>query len=206
MIQKVFKFMAVSFFIVFFGLFSVYANNYTHKDSSYSKSIKQKEAKTPEGKTYYTRVNIWYENPEEILSTNFHRGAIIPIGTEVKISRCKRGKICFTDKNEGAVYTLIHAKKHSRIKFQELFERYFSKDNAMIKGGDFYNLTEQERKNIKNGTIAAGMNKDVILAAYGYPPSHVTPDLSSNIWTYWESRVRKIIVHFKDNKVLNIEQ
>ena len=67
-----------------------------------------------------------------------------------------------------------------------------------------YNLEEQ--KNIKNGTVAAGMRKDAVLAAYGYPPSHMTPSLEADTWHYWKDRYRRMIVHFKGDKVLSIEE
>ena len=33
---------------------------------------------TPVGKSLYTRCNIWYENPKNIPSTNFHKGGRLP--------------------------------------------------------------------------------------------------------------------------------
>lgn len=63
-----------------------------------------------------------------------------------------------------------------------------------------------ERKNIKNGTIAVGMSKDAVVMAYGYPPSHKTPTLDSNMWTYWRDRFRRVFVYFENGKVVNIKQ
>ena len=43
------------------------------------------------GKTFYTTANIWYEEPDQIESTNYHIGAILPVGTKVKITEVSDG-------------------------------------------------------------------------------------------------------------------
>lgn len=187
MIQKFFRFTAVTFFTVLFVFSAFCADN-------------------PAGKIYYTKVNIWYENPEKILSTNYHRGAIIPVGTKVNILKYNRKIVQFNEKDSGVIFTLVYARKHSRIKLAEIFDRCFSEDNIMSEDGVFYKFTKREQENIENGIVVAGMSKDAVLAAYGYPPSHKTPNLSSNVWNYWKSRYVKVLVSFKDDKVLNIEE
>ena len=157
-------------------------------------------------KDFYTRINIWFEVPSNFLSTNFHKGVVIPIGTKVKIRSYGGINIKFVTENDGATYTLIHARKHSNIKLKELFHRYFSEENVMAEGGEFSKLTKDEQENIKEGEIAEGMSKEAVLMAYGYPPTHKTPDLTSNVWTYWKSRAEKILVHFKDGVVENITE
>jgi len=138
----------------------------------------------PQGKTYFTRVNIWYENPGRILSTNYHRGGRIPAGTEVKILNYGNGKITFFDAGTG-VMTLWHARRHSRISLEALFERHFSEENVTAEGGTFNKLTEDEKRNVLAGTVANGMSKEAVLMAYGYPPSHRTPSLDVDSWLYW---------------------
>lgn len=163
-------------------------------------------ADSPIGKTYFTRTNIWYENPHKIPSTNYHKGAILPAGTKVKIDRYGKNKIEFTAVDKGLTCTLIHMRKHSTISLQTFFDRYFSQENPMVGGGVFHTFTKDEQGNIKNGTIAVGMHRDAVLMAYGYPPSHRTPVLSSDIWTYWLDRSRRVVVNFKDNRILNISR
>lgn len=50
-------------------------------------------------------INIWVERPDRILSTNYHRGAIIPAGTAVEILRRRGDEIRFRV-DSGAVYEL----------------------------------------------------------------------------------------------------
>jgi len=206
MIQKVFRCIVVFSFVMLFGIFVSHADNFGSRSTDPSKSIKQKRMRDVENKTYYTNINIWVEYPKDILSTNFHRGTMIPAGTKVQITYCRGVKIKFISEDEGVTYTLVHSRRHSSIKLQEVFKRYFSEDDVMARGGSFRKLKKSEKENVKDGVIDIGMSKDAVLIAYGYPPTHVTPSLHSNVWTYWESRARRIIVHFKDDKVFQIEQ
>jgi hypothetical protein len=52
-------------------------------------------AATATAVSYYTKTNIWYEDPGKILSTNYHRGAIIPFCTKVNIISQTKDKISF---------------------------------------------------------------------------------------------------------------
>ncbi|MBU1183380.1 MAG: hypothetical protein KKF00_14705, partial [Proteobacteria bacterium] len=72
--------------------------------------------------------------------------------------------------------------------------------------GDYYQATEADRENIKKGIITLGMSKKAVLMAYGYPPTHKTPLLTSDIWHYWYARLHKVNVYFKDDKVFKIER
>jgi len=164
-----------------------------------------KTENTLDSKIYYTSVNIWYESPDKIPSTNYHKGTKLPIGTKVKIISVGNRKIQFIPVDTSHTFTIVHQRKHTRIKLKELFDRYFSKKSALAKGGCFHDFTENEKENIKNGGIAPGMSKVAVIMAYGYPPSHKTPLLSSDLWHYWHSRLQKVIVHFKDNKLYKIE-
>jgi hypothetical protein len=158
------------------------------------------------GKTYYTKSNIWYEHPNNILSTNYHRGDILPIGTKVKIHAIKGERIQFTPEGSAQLFTIINDKKTSAISTDELFNRYFSLDAVQLGVGDYYQVNEADRENIKKGVITVGMSKKAVLAAYGYPPTHKTPLLTSDIWYYWYARLHKVNVYFKDDKVFKIEK
>lgn len=158
------------------------------------------------GKTYHTKSNIWYEHPNNILSANYHRGAILPIGTKIKIHSIKGEKIQFTPDGSAQMFTIINDKKTSTISAEELFNRYFSVEPVQVGVGDYYQATEADRENIKKGVITLGMSKKAVLMAYGYPPTHKTPLLTSDIWYYWYARLHKVNVYFKDDKVIKIEK
>ncbi|OQW99056.1 MAG: hypothetical protein BWK74_03080 [Desulfobacteraceae bacterium A6] len=157
------------------------------------------------GKTYYTRTNIWYENPNDILSTNYHRGTILPIGTKVSIHKLINRRIQFTPEGSAQMFTIINDKKTNTISIDELFNRYFSIEAVQTGVGDYYQTSEADRENINKGVITLGMSRKAVLMAYGYPPTHKTPLLTSDIWHYWYARLHKVTVFFKDDKIFKIE-
>jgi hypothetical protein len=158
------------------------------------------------GKKYYTKTNIWYESPNDILATNYHRGSILPVGTKVGIHSIKNRRIRFIPEGSGQIFTMINDKQTSTISTEELFKRYFSTEPVIIGTGNYFDVREAHHENIKNGVIAIGMNKKAVLMAYGYPPTHKTPLLTSDIWYYWYARLHKVNVFFKDDKVYKIEK
>jgi len=152
-------------------------------------------AAAPEGETYYTKANIWYENAKPI-KVNYHRGTMILVGTEVKIDAFKRNEIKFTT-SSGVTLVFQNDPKYSTINLQKLFDRYFSKENILTaRGGLYRKFSKKEKEHIKEGTIEEGMSKEAVLIAYGYPPSHRTTALTSDEWAYWDSRFSSFRVIF----------
>ncbi|MEW6379702.1 MAG: hypothetical protein AB1611_08835 [bacterium] len=164
---------------------------------------------SPEGKPYFTKVNIWYEYKNEKLnpipSTNYHQGEMLPVGTKVTIKECSDKKILFADDSTNTVYTLVYIAKHGQMTPEEFFGHYFSEGNVMAEGGEFSKFTPEEQSNIKSGTLAEGMSKEAVLMAYGYPPKIKTPDISNDVWTFWKNRFDTTVVTFQDNKIANIK-
>jgi hypothetical protein len=170
-------------------------------------STKESERIKPEGEVYYTRINIWYENPAGIPSTNYHKGAIIPAGSKVKITKFWFNKIGFTIEDQADVdFEIADINNYSRLPMEELFSRYFSKDDPKAPEGEFSKLTESEKDNVEKGTLAEGMTKEATIIAYGYPPGHKTPNLAGDRWYYWRTRFNTELVIFKDNKIARIER
>ena len=157
--------------------------------------------------TYYTKVNIWYEDPGKIVSTNYHRGAILPYGSKVNSLSISGQKIKFTVEDpSGVTFVLTNMAKHSLKDAKELSSDYFTKDNPKVSGGEFSKFSGKEKDNIENGTLEEGMSKEAVIAAYGYPPKHKTPTLSSNLWTYWDARAVRRLATFKNNKLTKHEE
>ncbi len=164
----------------------------------------QEMAELTNGKQFFIQTNIWYESPEKIYSTNYHVGGIIPLGTKVNIVRLESDTIRFQPLDSGVVFTMIHVPKYSNISFRELFDRQFSEKNPLAEDGRFYQFSNKEQINIKNAKIVPGMCREAVLMAYGYPPTHATPTLSTRTWTYWKNRFRRQHVTFDGDKVINI--
>jgi hypothetical protein len=156
---------------------------------------------SPEGKAYFTRSNIWYERPDSIQSTNYHVGDILPAATRVKILSMGKDRISFSVEGKGD-FTISHNTRHNRMTLGELFEQYFTAEDPVGPEAKFHSFTKEEQKHIVQGTLAAGMCKEAVLMAYGYPPNHKTPKLDENTWVYWTGRSQSHDVVFdKDGKV-----
>jgi len=157
--------------------------------------------------TYYTKVNIWYENSQKIASTNYHRGAMIPVGTKVNVLGISGDKITFTTEDQqGVTFVLINMRKHSLVDTQVLFTQHFSETDPKAAGGEFSKFNNKERDNIEAGTVSEGMSREAVIMSYGYPPKHRTPALTNNIWTYWDARATRRVVSFRNERVSRIEE
>ena len=167
-------------------------------------TIDTKEESNIIGQEYFLKVNVWYERPKKIISTNYHKGAILKAGEKFKIIDLAGKKIIFSDKNE-IEYAIIHHRKHNPISLTELFDNYFSKTSVSAPGGAFTKLTPEEQKNIRNGLIVKGMSKDAVLMSYGYPPGHRTPTLKSDSWIYWANRWVSKRAIFENGKLVSYQ-
>jgi hypothetical protein len=155
------------------------------------------------GKMYWTTANIWYEKPDEIHSTNYHVGQILPAGTEVKIVHFGGDKIRFSVGEKGE-FTMLLMRKHSRLDLAGCFDQYFSDEDPLAPEAKFHRFTREEQRHIADGTLGAGMCREAVLMAYGYPPSHKTPKLDADTWVYWQNKWRSQEVAFdKQGKVVS---
>lgn len=158
------------------------------------------------GKTFYTKANMWFKSLDKIYSTNYHRGAILPVGTKVVIKKVGIKDIKFAD-YDGIDYRIIYIKKHSPgVSVWDHLNRYFSEEDPMRSGGPFEKFTKAEQNNIEMGEIAEGMSKDAVIMAYGYPPPIKTPKLKSRSWIFMLNRFVTQTVMFKDDKVFKIKR
>jgi hypothetical protein len=184
LILQIFVLLLVSF--AFCGL------SYAGKDK-----VKKKEWVD---KTFYTGVNIWFEKPKGIVTTNFHRGDMLAAGTQIKVTKAKKDYLKFII--DGKKYRLIYAAKHHRkVTMNAVLKRTFFAENPM-EGSNYSGFSKMEKDNIKAGTIEKGMSKNAVLMAYGYPPDHKTPSTDENVWTYWISRFQTTILSFDNSGTL----
>lgn len=157
-----------------------------------------------QGKEMYLQTNIWHEQ-REIPSIHYHRGRILPAGTRVLLTGVYYEELFFkvVDPNVpqyGQSLIFTYTPTYSKLTFGEIIDRYF----AETKNPLYDSFNEMEKKNIKEGTLEIGMSKEAVLAAYGYPPTHRTPDLNLDIWRYWISRFKSVMLEFSDNKLVEI--
>ncbi|MGR9071689.1 MAG: hypothetical protein ACU833_01345 [Gammaproteobacteria bacterium] len=150
------------------------------------------------GGTYYTQFVIRHEKDTH-LTTNYRRGASIPINTQVTLTEITGETIRVSLRVTGQELLIKNVEKYTRDDIVGTFNKLFGKEKV-----DLSRFTQLEKQQIKSGTVAKGMRKKAVLAAIGYPPRHATPSLDANEWTYWSSRFNRFIVYFENDKVSSI--
>lgn len=143
----------------------------------------------------YTAHNIWYENPLNIPSINYKRGAILPVGT--KISELEVGKRSFKFQAAGKVFEIYFIPKwHLGQTIENYREKMFRKEKFNYSSAG---MTREVFNAVLAGTPIAGMSKKEVIITYGYPPEHRTPNLLSNKWRYWIHRFKTKLICFDQN-------
>lgn len=155
-----------------------------------------------EGQALYTQTNIWYEKPMKIFPL-FHRGAILPVGTKVTLGDMNNKALKFT--REDGMEFRMYSRKYYNMTGPEMADLMFGKNNPMAKGGKFHKFSKMERQQIKLGVLKKGMSRKAAIMAYGYPPTHVNPNIESDTWQLWKSRWDKMIVNFQNGKISSIQ-
>ena len=151
------------------------------------------------GATYYTQFVIRYEKGTH-LTTNFRRGASIPVNTPVKLLNITSKTIEVEVDNSSQKLLVKNVEKHTGDDVYRAFDKLFAKKKVNLS-----KFTSLEITHINSGTVANGMRKDAVIVAIGYPPITETMNLDSNLWVYWNGRYNKFNVHFKDGKVSKVE-
>ncbi len=150
------------------------------------------------GDDYYTQFVIRYEKGVH-LTTNFRRGASIPVNTRVRLLSIKNKTIEVQPDTTAKPLLIKNVKKHTGDDVIQAFDKLFAKRKVNLR-----RFTALERKYIRQGRVAKGMRKKAVLVAIGYPPITETPDLGMNIWTYWSGRFNRFRVYFRNGRVYKI--
>jgi len=164
-------------------------------------SVKDLELEKMIGQDFYLKVNVWYEKPGKIMSTNYHKGSILKVGTKFKLTGIGGKKISFSS-GKGIEYTLVHHRKHSPGDLEALFNGYFGKRDV-TKSAAFKKFTNKEQKQVLRGEIVKGMSKAAVAMSYGRPPAHRTPSLDVDRWIYWDNRWISKAAIFENGKLLS---
>lgn len=152
----------------------------------------------------YTAYNMWYELPGRMWTVNYKRGTLLPAGTkvrDVKISAADELPfpfIRFKRLDSDQEYRVYYRSKfHPGKSIEAIRDRMFTnKDFA----SQSQNLTAIEINAIRRGVLVPGMSKAAVILSYGIPPQHHTPQLSSNVWRYWTSRLISKNICFDANE------
>ena len=149
----------------------------------------------------YLKTNIWYTNPAAISCLNIQDGRFLPVGSEVEpVMTTDEGQIIFKD-TDGKIYTILFSEGETLSSMREYVKRVFTTTppEEFFKNTDANALTR-----IRRGEVVAGMNRQDVLFAYGYPPAVRTPDLRNESWIYWIGGNRTIRVVFRGDTVTKV--
>ena len=144
----------------------------------------------------YTQTNMWVEKNRH-LTTNYQRGQLIPVNTEVKILDYSSKVVRFQVVSTKQVIQVVNNVRFTQLDSVGVFKRNFSKSKVNIS-----KFSKLEKEAISQGIVKNGMSKDAVIIARGFPPVHVTPSLTQNQWKYWQNRFVTRNVLFQNDKVV----
>lgn len=144
------------------------------------------------GESYFTRYNFWYEHGVHV-TTNYTRGALVPINTPVKL-------VSFTPRT--MVLGLGSGEFVAIQRIPEFTLRPLSDVASELLGTEpvpIEQLGDELAASIRRGEMRIGMTKEQVLMTRGYPPRHRTPSLEADRWVYWTSRFVTTGLVFQDD-------
>lgn len=128
---------------------------------------------------------------------------LFPVNTEVKIGKWggRGGREGFSlTTRDGKKILVEYSPKNMGMSLQEYINLITSPTSVSLKG-----LSEKDRYGISLGKALAGMTKNGVMIALGYPAKHRTPSLENNVWIYWKNRfTTKEVIFGQDGKVIKV--
>jgi len=124
----------------------------------------------------YTQVTMW-EDKGRVYSLNYSVTNKIPVNTEVHILSMSSKEIVFEVGYSGQKVTFINIQKYSQMDTASLAARLFGPKKVNLS-----KFTKKEQSFIKTfaGFYQAGISKEALIVARGYPSQHATSSLKSD--------------------------
>ncbi|MFZ2657384.1 MAG: hypothetical protein WAX69_20780 [Victivallales bacterium] len=154
------------------------------------------------GDKIYTAHNMWFDDSNQIFQIHYHKGKILPFGSEVNIIEAHQFEITFKDVAGGETYKLSVLKKFAMFKTEGYMKRLFTTKSPekLVEG-----IAPAVLENIRKGAVGKGMSKNEVLLCYGYPSPHRTPSISEDSWIYFKSPSETVRVLFsRKGQVIDI--
>ncbi len=128
-----------------------------------------------------------------LYSTNYQQDYLLPVCTQVEITKLSKKKMMFRVKDTGVEYEYLWAKKSTPTGLSENIEKYFG---PTCPKAEIAKLGKADQNGIKSGQPSIGMTRRGIVLAMGYPPEHITPNLEQDLWMYWRNKFARRSVKF----------
>lgn len=132
-----------------------------------------------------------------IYSTNYQQDELLPVCTPVLVQVVSEKKMIFTDTTTGVEYQYLFDRRNMVDDIPAHLDRYLG---TQCPQAQIAQMSEADRAGIRDGKIYAGMSRDGVILAAGYPDLSET-DLASDVWTYWKNRWDQFEVIFVDGLV-----
>lgn len=156
---------------------------------------------TPVQARIHTAYNLWYENPMKMDTINMQKGAIIPFGTTVEITKATEKEICFTTVDDGRKFRIEYEYKYRLQTPEEFIKTLFTTKTEEALRGNMDALTYEK---VRRGIVEKGMTRQAVLLAYGPPCAIRTPDMALSSWLYPLDFLEYKRLIFKDDKIIEI--
>lgn len=145
----------------------------------------------------FTLVNLHPDQENKRLySVNYQLPYLIPVCTEVMITKIKKKRMNFKIVKTGIEYEYNWHKKATPGGLKGNIVKYFGHE---CPEEEIATLSETDQTGIKTGRASKGMTRRGLIIAMGYPPEHVTPDLDMDQWMYWMNRWNRNAIMFGED-------
>jgi len=115
---------------------------------------------------------------------------LVPAGSEVTIGPLRSG-FTLRVKGDDREIAFEYQERHMGLSLEEYVAKITSPTPVSLTS-----LSNFDREGVKEGKARIGMSKAGVLTALGLPPTHKTPSLDDNRWTYWKDKFRTLVVEF----------
>ncbi len=180
-------------YILFTAAFVVVGTAHALTDATLPLDIKP-------GAIYYTQVTIQYEKGRH-LTTNYRRGAMLPVNTQVRLEEINEDEILLQILPDMTKLQVENVAKHTGDNTVRAFMKLFNKNRVNLS-----RFSRLEQEGIAVGRVVKGMGKQAVITAIGYPPVTQTSSTQMPRWTYWSSRFNRFVVEFQGDRVSFIQE
>lgn len=153
----------------------------------------------------YTRFNLhYYARGGDTLIASYANyidcpgHAFLPTNTVVELSPWRGGFALTVFDTNQRIYFEYHQPRMG-MDVAEYQSILFATNKVSYAG-----LSDVDREGIEQGKALRGMSKLGVKIALGYPATHRTPSLDSDMWIYWKNRFVTTSVRFEEGKVVSV--
>jgi hypothetical protein len=147
----------------------------------------------------FAKSNLHHEK-NELSWINYQVGPIIAFNSKIEILSKGGDSVKFKIVGEDATYSWENDKRSGKDGWTMFTQEFAAEDQSAALG----KLSASDKKFVSAVEVQPGMSREAVLMSWGPPPPHETPSFNSTVWTYWKTKLVKVKVTFKDDKVATV--